>query len=198
LNNGSGITLDPRLVPDLSPEMVRLILGDDARIAETEDEPERLVYQAMDHAHRWLPAPAARSLLRELQPLRAVLLDAVPEAAHAKVPRPGPRVRLHQAVVEIRDAVLALRPYLDPQLPANARKAAQSAGLAGDELAAAVEASVLAAAVQARASGTPGPATDEIPQWQHVPGPDLHSEAAWLVRVARAFDQDPPAMRRSL
>jgi len=68
-----------------------------------------------------MPGPAARRLLRQLRPLHAVLLDAVPEAACPEVPgRPGPRVRLHRAVVEIREAVLALRPYAGPELAAAA------------------------------------------------------------------------------
>ena len=192
LNNGPGISFDPRLVPDLCPEMVRLILGDDTRIVGTEDDAERLVYQAMEHAHRGLPGPVARRLLRQLRPLHAALLDTVPEAARAQVPgRAGPRVRLHRAVVEIREAVLALRPYADPQLAAAARKVARPAGLAGDQMAAAVEAAVLAAALRAKASGTPALPTGAVPGWQHMPGPDLHSEAAWLVQVAQAFDRDP-------
>ena len=68
LNDGSGTTLDLRLVPDLSPEMVRLVLGDDTQIAGTEDEAERLVFQVMEHVHRRLPGPAARRLLRQLRP----------------------------------------------------------------------------------------------------------------------------------
>lgn len=191
LNDGAGITLDPRLVPDLSPEMVRLILGDDTQIAGTEDEAERLVLGAMEHAHRRLPGPAARRLLRQLRPLHAALLSAVPEAARTQVPgRPGPRVRLHRAVVEIREAVLALRPYTDPQLAAAAGKVSHPAALAGDQMAAAGEAAVLAAALRAQASGTPALPTGAVPGW-HTPGPDLRSEAAWLVQVAQAFDRDP-------
>jgi hypothetical protein len=191
LNDGSGITFDLRLVPDLSPEIARLILGDDTQIAGTEDEAERLVFRAMEHARRRLPGPAARRLLRQLRPLHAALLDAVPEAARAEVPgRPGPRMRLHRAVIEIREAVLALRPYVDPELAAAARKVMHPAGLAGDETAAAVEASVLAAALRAKASGPPALVAGGVPGWQHMPGPDLPSEAAWLARVARAFDRD--------
>jgi hypothetical protein len=194
LNDGSGITLDLRLVPDLSPEIARLILGDDTQIAGTEDEAERLVFRAMDHAHRRLPGLAARRLLRQLRPLHAALLFAVPEAARAEVPgRPGPRVRLHRAVVEIREAALALRPYVDPEMVAVARKVVHMGGLAGDEVAAAVEGSVLAAALRARGSGQPARSRGGVPGWQHMPGPDLPSEAAWLARVARAFDRDSQA-----
>jgi hypothetical protein len=190
LNDGSGSTFDLRLVPDLSPEIARLILGDDTQIAGTEDEAERLVFRAMEHGRRRLPGPAARRLLRQLRPLHAALLDAVPEAARPEVPgRPGPRVRLHRAVVEIREAVLALRPYVDPELAAAARKVMHPAGLAEGEAVAAAEASVLAAALRARVSGPPALAAGGVPGWQHMPGPDLPSEAAWLARVARAFDR---------
>jgi hypothetical protein len=196
LNDGADTTLDPRLVPDLGPEMARLILGEGTQIAGTEDEAERLVFGAMEHAHRRLPGPAARRLLRQLRPLHTELLSAVPEAARAQVPgRPGPRVRLHRAVVEIREAVLALRPYTDPQLAAAAHTVAHPAALAGDQMAAAVEAAVLAAALRAKASGTPALPTGAVPGWQHMPGPDLHSEAAWLGQVAQAFDRDSPAAK---
>lgn len=189
LNNGSGTSFDPRLVPDLRPEMVRLILGDDTQITQTEDDVENLVYQAMKRVHRRLRGPVARRMLRQLRPLRATLLEAVPEAARAQVPgRADPRVRLHRAVVEIREAMLALRPYVDPQLAAAASVSVDSTGPAGDEAAAAAEASILAIAARARAGGTPTLATGGVPGWQHRPGPDLHSEAAWLVQVARAFD----------
>jgi len=70
------------------------------------------------------------------------------------------------------------------------------AGLAGDEAAAAVEASVLAAALRARAGGPPALAAGGVPGWQHMPAPDLPSEAAWLARVARAFDRDSLGGRR--
>ena len=99
-------------------------------------------------------------------------------------------MRLHRAVVEIREAVLALRPYADPQLAAAARKVARPAGLTGDQIAAAVEAAVLAAVLRAKASGTPALPTGAVPGWQHIPGPDLHSEAAWLVQVAQAFNRN--------
>jgi hypothetical protein len=206
LNNGSGISFDPRLVPDLRPEMIRLILGDDTQIIETEDDAEHRLYQAVEHVHPRLPGSVARRMLRHLRPLHATLLDAVPEAARAQVPgRPGPRVQLHRAVVEIREAVLALRPYVDPQLAA-ASTAVRSTGPAGEEAAAAAEASVLAAAIRARAGSTTALAMGGLPGWQHTPGSDLHGEAAWLVQVARAFDgyslvgesvSDPdPAQRR--
>jgi hypothetical protein len=191
LHDGSGSTFDLRLVPDLSPQIARLILGDHTQIAETDDEAERLVFRAMEHEHRRVSRHTARHFLRQLRPLHAALIDAIPEAARAEVPgRSSPRMRLHRAVVEIREAVLALRPYIDPELAAAARKVVHPAGPAGDEVAAAVEASVLAAALRARASGPPALATGGIPEWQHMPGPDLPSEAAWLARVARAFDRD--------
>jgi hypothetical protein len=152
------------------------------------------VFRAMEHAHRRLPGLAARRLLRQLRPLHAALLFTVPQAARAEMPgRSAPRVRLHRAVVEIREAVLALRPYVDPELAAIARKVVPTGGLAGGEVAAAVEGSVLAAALRARASGQPARATGPVPAWQQMPGPDLPSEAAWLARVARAFDRDSQA-----
>ena len=92
-----------------------------------------------------------------------------------------PRARLHQAVVEIRDAVLALRPYWDRRVLEAARRQADAAGLTGEDRAASVEAAVLAAALRAKAAGAPALGGGGTLEWQHRPGRDLPSEAAWLV-----------------
>lgn len=194
LGDGPGMRIDPRLVPDLSPELIRAIVGDDAEVSEAaEDETEALMFEAMKHAQSRPPVRTARRLHHQLRPLHAALLEAVPEAERTGVPdRPGPRVRLHRAVAEIREAELALRPYVDPHLGA-AGESALMAGLAGDDLAAAMEAAVLRQALHAKAARTPAPHAGRIPGWLHSPGPGLRREGMWLARVARAFARDSQA-----
>jgi hypothetical protein len=121
-------------------------------------------------------------------PLRSALSGAIPEAMSV-VPsaRRAVRFRLYQRVIEIRDAALILRPYRDPEVASAATRVARAAGLSGGELAATVEAAVLASAVRAWNAGrrAPNPA-GESGQAPAI-GADLRSEADWLVTVSRVF-----------
>ncbi len=193
LNSQSGLTLDPALMPDLSPRLVRLILGDDVQVPQAEAAAENLAILSLERANRRPSRVKARRMLRQLAPLRAALLAAVPEAARVTV-QTAPRPRLNQVVVEIRDAVLALRPYFDDQFVRRARQEADAAGLAGKARACSVEAAVLAAALRAKAAGAPASGASPAYGWQHMPGRDLLSEAAWLVRVSRRFAKDLAAV----
>ena len=188
LDNQSGPTLDPALVPDLSPRLVRLILGDDAQVSQADAEAENLAILSLERVNRRPSRVNARRMLRQLEPLRAALLTAVPEAARVTV-QTAPRPRLHQVVVEIRDAVLALRPYCDGQAVQRVGQEVHEAGLTGKARACWVEAAVLAAALQAKAAGVPASGAGPARGWQHMPGRDLLSEAAWLVKVSRRFTQ---------
>jgi Family of unknown function (DUF6545) len=188
LNNQSGLTLDPALVPDLSPRLVRLILGDDVQVSQADAAAENLAIVSLERTNRRPSRVKARRMLRQLAPLRAALLAAVPEAARVTV-QTAPRPRLNQVVVEIRDAVLALRPYFDDQVVRRARQEADVAGLTGKARACSVEAAVLAAALRAKAAGVPAPGATPTYGWQYMPGRGLPSEAAWLVRVSRRFTQ---------
>lgn len=188
LNNQSGPTLDPALVPDLSPRLVRLILGDDVQLSQAEADAENVAILSLERVNRRPSRVNARRMLRQLAPLRAALLAAVPEAARVTV-QTAPRPRLHQVVVEIRDAVLALRPYWDDQVVRRADQEADEAGLAGKARACSVEAAVLAAALRAKEAGVPTSGPCPVHGWQHMPGRDLLSEAAWLVKVSRRFTQ---------
>lgn len=91
-------------------------------------------------------------------------------------------VRLYRCVIEILDGRLALRAYWDDSVASAARQQAIAAGLTGQDLEAKVEATALAAALDARRRGqTTGHAQPETPDL------DVAEEIHRLVRVARAF-----------
>lgn len=192
LDNTTGVSVDRRLTPDVSPALARIMMDGVASSSLTPFEAETFAFLVLEYARpAACPPSMARHALRQLRPLHSALREAVPEVtgAAAGVLWPAASFRLHRQVIQIRDALLALRPYRDPQVAAVATRAARAAGLAGGDLAAAVETSVLSAAIRARAAGHPmrNAAGHSVPS--PVAGPDLRSEAACLVKVARAFAQ---------
>ena len=199
LGNTSGASVDPRLVPDVSPALTRIMVDGNVGSSLTRLEAETFAFLALEYARpAAYPPSLARRALRQLRPLHSALRETVPEATGAVACRfwPAASFRLHRQVIQIRDAALALRPYRDPQVAAVATRAARAAGLAGGDLAAAVEASVLSAAMRARTAGDPMRNVAGHAGLSPVTGPDLRSEAACLVKVARAFaqlqhDEDP-------
>jgi len=131
---------------------------------------------------------------QQLYPLWTALYRAVPEIAlHPPRSPLADRImardldlRLYRRVIEIRDAQLALRGWLDRGVAESALAQGHRAGLQGAALAAFVEASQLVAALHARAAGAEaGTPTPEAAAGQG--GSDLAGEIEWLVRVARAF-----------
>ncbi|MCC9307137.1 hypothetical protein LN042_08490 [Kitasatospora sp. RB6PN24] len=146
-------------------------------------------------ATRWgarITAPArwlrARRRYRALEPLWSALHTAVPGIALAPSPTRRPPLRtaefaLYRRIIEIRDGQLALRPYLQPQLP----EWLAAVGAGGEPDGAVLEAAALAAALEARRAGRPG-GEPAGPGWvpQPVPG-TVAAEAAWLLQVAAAF-----------
>jgi hypothetical protein len=199
LGGTSGASVDPRLVPDVSPALARIMIDGNADSPLTRPEAETFAFLALEHARpAAYPPSLARRALRQLQPLHSALREAVPEATGAVACRfwPAASFRLHRQVIQIRDAALALRPHRDPQVAAVATRAARAAGLSGSDLAAAVEASVLSAAMHARTAGDPMRNVAGHAGLSPVAGPDLRSETACLVKIARAFaqlqhDEDP-------
>ncbi|GIE97363.1 MAB_1171c family putative transporter [Paractinoplanes rishiriensis] len=121
---------------------------------------------------------AYRSLLA-LRPLWTAMRDAFPEVIlftprRAVIELAGVddvHLRLYRRVIEIRDGMLALRPYLPAGPPA------------GDDPAAA-EAAAIALALRRRADS--GPADGPEGAWAAV-GPEMTDEVAWLSRVSRQF-----------
>lgn len=68
-----------------------------------------------------------------------------------------------------------------------ARRAARDAGLTGQDLEAAIEATVLAAALAAQRLGRQSSNTAVVIDAPDQGGPDLAGEVAWLEKVAAAF-----------
>jgi uncharacterized protein DUF6545 len=126
-------------------------------------------------------AGAYRSLL-VLRPLWKAMHDAFPEVIlftprRAVIELAGVddvHLRLYRRVIEIRDGMLALRPYLT------------SPGVAGDP--AVAEATAIALALRRRAAGEPPADHDE--GWAPV-GPEMADEVAWLSRVSTAYRRLP-------
>ncbi|WP_019872110.1 MAB_1171c family putative transporter [Salinispora oceanensis] len=99
------------------------------------------------------------------------------------------KMRTYRLIIEIRDAQLALRPYLDAAEVDRARRSGARAGLAGVELEAVVEAAALAASIAGKQGGH---STDEESMTGHTEvGGDLASEVDWLTQVARAYRDSP-------
>jgi hypothetical protein len=191
LNDPARPTVDPRLVPHLGIQLIRLILGADTELAEVADDGHADVFAMRLLARAGIcecQAREARRLHRALAPLHEALAGVVPEAVR---PRPAgvpgsARFRLYWRVVEIRDAMLALRPYRD-QSSATARGATNGHGNYSDD-AALTEARLLASGLTAKRAGwLPRPATTLAGQ----PGAsiDMRADARWLARVAQAFAQ---------
>jgi hypothetical protein len=189
LGDGRGLAIDSRLVPDVSQQLIGLMLGGGEPDPVTGLEAETFAFRALEQGDRGPSALAAWRLLRQLRPLHAAALGVFPEVAHLTAPGvpPTARLRLHQMVIEIRDAGLALRPYRDPQVAEAAAAAAQAEGLTRDDVAAAAEAAVLASALRARTAGRPMPSKPWDTGAAPPIGPDLASEARWLARVSRAL-----------
>jgi hypothetical protein len=134
---------------------------------------------------------------RRLYPLWRRLCQAVPEVALVPTPPPWRDALnvwnldfgLHRRVIEIRDARLLLRPYLDPRVAGAAEDLGRRQGLPDEDLRAVVEAASLAAAVRAKTQGHPA-----SPETRPVPPPggaDLESETGWLAKVAAAYAHSP-------
>ena len=109
----AGARISRQLVPDVDVHPQRLLPG--ARIGDAVSRTEAEAF-AFEVLRRSCPFPGdlrARVLLRRMRPLHSALLAAVPPAAHAAGPRSlvGATARLYEAVIEIRDAALALRAH---------------------------------------------------------------------------------------
>lgn len=139
---------------------------------------------------RWWRSYRAR---RRLYPLWLALFQAVPQIGldpPASRWRDALRLRraeflLYRRVIEIRDGQLALRGHIDGAVAAAATRDAARHGLAASEAAVAGEAAALAAALRARADGTP-PATAPMKETSTGEA-DLEGEVRLLLLLARHF-----------
>ncbi|MFF7981766.1 MAB_1171c family putative transporter [Streptomyces sp. NPDC007901] len=139
----------------------------------------------------------ARRTHRALEPLWTALHTELPEIALD--PDAARRPALRQAefaryrrVIEIRDGILALRPDQRAEALDRTVRALDGTGLAAVDREAVLEAAVIAAALEDKRAGR---LYDGAPD-QAGPTPSarletVEDEAAWLVRVARAFTRSP-------
>ena len=141
-------------------------------------------------AARYCQAWAAWARLR---PLWALLVEAVPEV---RLPTPSgtrfsARYHLHRRVIEIRDAELALRSFEDGRAVSEAAGAAWRARLSQDERDAAIEATMIVTALDARRRGAGAQGGADAGRCLSEPRNDLESETARLLLVYRAFRHSP-------
>jgi hypothetical protein len=197
------------LLPTLSAELVRHILGRTAYATEQEREAELFASLVLaPTTGAWRPTlgdlPARERIhraTRRLTPLWQLVTNAFP---HVQLDAPPlsraarSEYRLYRRVLEIRDAQLALRPYIPPEASAQALAASRERNL--DPLAADVllEAMELAAALNAYRTGQPPhPEFDNAIPAKHSPvPPDLLAEAQWLTKVASTLHYAPDARPR--
>ncbi|MEU9158877.1 MAB_1171c family putative transporter [Streptomyces sp. NPDC048424] len=137
---------------------------------------------------RWRVLRDWRSL-RDIRPLWAVLTRAVPHVVlDIQSMRPGPRVRLHRAVIEIRDATLVLADYASTDLRERADAAAEQYELTPEQRSALAEAIVLHTAVAAKLAGTsPAPAGHAQPSPQLPADFDFDVEVDRLRAISEAY-----------
>lgn len=127
-----------------------------------------------------------------LEPLWERMRDTFPQIGlpeHGVRGRLDPAFRMYRRVIEIGDGRMMLRPYMRPEVSATAAAAAARFGLRGDELRATVEAAEIVAALRARRAD--GGCDPPPPDHADAEVPDLPAEAAWLVKVARAYATSP-------
>jgi hypothetical protein len=140
-------------------------------------------------------------MLRELYPLWSTLCNSSPKIAMSPPPTPivdalsirDAGFRMYRRVIEIRDGLLTLRPYVDPRARNLALQLGREAGLTGLDLTAVSEAATVAVALRAKSRGHAFASGDVIPAGGG--GADLESEAAFLSCMSRAHRYSPVVRR---
>lgn len=128
---------------------------------------------------------------RSLAPLWRALNDALPgialDSPDAVTGTPhGPNswaYRLYRRVTEIRDAQLALRPYMDSTLRDAIADQSRRAGQDTRTAAAAGEAAMLGDAIRRKAADTPASSPPEALAGES----QFADDVAWLMSVSRAY-----------
>jgi hypothetical protein len=136
----------------------------------------------------------ARAAARQgLDPLWIALRDVAPDLV-AEVPRRG---KAYRQVIEIRDWMQRLRPYLSDDMTDLAERLADEVGVPDTDRAAAIEAARIAVALRARRAARP---SGEPGIFQQPPLPGPTGEMRWLTAVASAFKGSPivPAALREV
>lgn len=134
---------------------------------------------------------------RRLFPLWLALYKVVPRIALTPMTSPldelwamgDLRFRLRRRVVEIRDGVVALSPYLDADVAALATRLANAAALPTEETQVAVNAAVVAVAIRSSQAGRHVARRTNLPLI--VGGDDLAGEVDYLSRLAHAIRHSP-------
>jgi hypothetical protein len=98
-----------------------------------------------------------------------------------------PEYHVARRVVEIRDGILTLRPYQDPEYAQRIRVFYDGHGLVGDDLDAAVTAAGIHAALDAR-EAAPRREQPRSPAANNLPA-DLDAELTWLLKVTEHFSK---------
>jgi hypothetical protein len=114
---------------------------------------------------------------------------ALNRARRARLILSDPEYHATRRAVEIRDGILTLRPYQDPDHALCAHAHYSNHGLAGDDLDAAVTAAQIHAALDARAAA-PRREQPQSPTAGNAPA-DLDAELAWLLKVTKHFKRKP-------
>jgi hypothetical protein len=95
--------------------------------------------------------------------------------------------RVSRRVIEVRDGVLALRPYIDEDIVRTAREGAVRVGVPADELEAAVEAAEISAALDRSEEAEVQRDASAVPVVMNTAPEDLDAELTWLSTVAKYF-----------
>ncbi|MFF9778454.1 MAB_1171c family putative transporter [Streptomyces sp. NPDC013978] len=130
---GTILTLVGWLVPTITAQVQRTVYGIGLRRAHRQLHPLWLAF------HRAVPE---------------IVLTPNNSTAGDRPPSQGISFQVYRRVVEIRDGQTAIRPYLDHDVRTASEQRHRAAGLAGDELHAAISADQIRAALTALTQGT--------------------------------------------
>ncbi|TDZ86132.1 hypothetical protein DE4585_01455 [Mycobacteroides salmoniphilum] len=124
---------------------------------------------------------------RQLQALRSDMTTALPDAIfkieHTQSRRANTELKLHQTTIQIRDAILQLRPYYANISPEAQERFIQKHAVPESARPGAIYALQLAAAVLGKESGAP--ASPDAPQIVRSESTNLVEDAAELLALAR-------------
>ena len=180
-----------QLVPKVDLPLGRMIPGSQIGDAISRAEAEQFAFEVLRRSGLFPGELRARLLLRRLRPLRSALLAAVPSAAQTTIAPGAPRdatFRLYGAVIEIRDAALALGPYSATGTAVTV-PAQTSRGEATDQpLGLAALAAFLVRGRDVAAIGGPQKRYFDAPRLVSSPA-DLFLEAVRLSEVSQTFVQ---------